>query len=100
MANYLKFLDKTSNELVSLFSIDERICKEVYHVEPHDKDWGSDVFDWYNTIGFQLSTGKSIEEVRQHYVTSDLWTEELPTILPVIEFLENNYTPKASWRWS
>jgi hypothetical protein len=98
MANYLTLLDKATNQPISLGSIDDRICKEVYHVEPHDKDWGSDVFDWYNTIGFQLSTGKSIEEVRQHYVTSDLWTEEIPIILPVIDFLENNYTPRASWR--
>ncbi len=100
MANYLTLFDKTSKEAVSLISIDERICKEVYNVEPHDTHWGSNVFNWYDTVGYQLSTGKSMEEVRQHYVTSDIWTEELPMILPVIEFLENNYTPKASWRWS
>lgn len=99
MANYLRLFDNTSKEAASLVSVDERICREVYNVEPHDVNWGSNVFNWYDSIGYQLSTGKSMEEVRQYYVTSDIWTEELSIILPVIEFLEANYTPKASWSW-
>lgn len=99
MANYLTLFDKTSKEAVSLISIDERICREVYNVEPHDVKWGSNVFNWYDSIGFKLSTGKSMEEVREYFSTSDIWKEELAIILLVIEFLENNYTPHASWGW-
>ena len=99
MAKYLTLFDKTSKEAVSLISIDERICREVYNVEPHDVKWGSNVFNWYDTVGYKLSTGKNMEEVREYFKASDIWTEELPMILPVIEFLENNYTPHASWGW-
>lgn len=97
MAYYLRLLDKTSNDAVSLISIDERICREVYNVEPDDTHWGSSVFNWYDTIGFSLSSGMTIKEVRDHYVTSDIWTEERPMIMQVLDFLEANYVPKSSY---
>lgn len=99
MANYLKLFDKTSKEDTHLVLVDARICKEVYHKEPHEVYWGAQVFNWYDTVGFQLSTGKNMEQVREYFTASDIWTEELPMILPVIEFLENNYTPHARWSW-
>jgi hypothetical protein len=100
MPNCFQLFDKSSSEVVSLISVDERICKEVYNVEPHSKYWGSTVFNWYDTIGFTIAMGKSLDQVRDHYVKSDVWLEELPIINKVLDFLEDNYTTRSFYESS
>ena len=100
MPNCFQLFDKSSCEVVSLISVDERICKEVYNVEPHSKYWGSTVFNWYDTIGFTIAMGRSLDQVRDHYVKSDVWLEELPIINKVLDFLEDNYTTRSFYESS
>lgn len=96
MALNFQIIDKSTNEPVRLSLLDDEICRNVYNVEPHPKLYGSTVFNWYDTIGFMLATGMSLEDgdnsVRNHYVNSDLWKEELPIINQVIDYLQSKYT--------
>lgn len=93
--NCFQLLDKTSMSPVSLPSVDERICREVFNVEPHPKYWGSTVFNWYDTIGFTVASGMSLAEAREYYNTTNIWEEERPYVNKVIDFLEANYTTKS-----
>lgn len=95
MPNCFQLFDKASSEAVVLTHVDERICKEVYNVEPHSKHWGSTVFNWYDTIGFTIAMGNDFSQVRDHYTQSDIWSEELPIITQVLDFLEANYTTRS-----
>lgn len=96
MPNCFQLFDKSSPDTpVSLALVDERICREVYHVEPHPKFYGSNVFNWYDTIAFTVASGKSLTETREYYNNSDIWEEERPYINDVISFLESNYTTRS-----
>lgn len=100
MAVNFQLLDKQTNEPVSLSLIDDMICKELYKRKPHPRYYGGGVLNWYDTIGFQLAYGKSLEDgdnsVREYYKTSDMWAEEYPIIDSVISFLQERFT-KKSW---
>jgi hypothetical protein len=58
------------------------------------------VFNWYDTIGFTIAMGRSLDQVRDHYVKSDVWLEELPIINKVLDFLEDNYTTRSFYESS
>ena len=98
MAINFQLIDKSTNEPVRLSSIDDEICRNVYNVEPHPRFYGSNVFNWYDTIGFMIASGMSLEDgdnsVRNHYENSDMWKEELPIINQVIDYLQIKYTSR------
>ena len=101
MPNCFQLIDKVTGKPESLSFIDDRICKEVYKCEPHPRHFGGTVLNWYDTIGFQLATGKILDDnsensVRKYYQESETWKEELPIFEEVISFLQENYTDK-SW---
>ncbi len=89
---------KGESSAVSLNKIDEEICMNVLNVSVDDKKYGGGFvengFDWFNTIGFQMSQGKALgsQELKDYYSTSTLWAEEAPIIEKIITYLENNYS--------
>lgn len=69
MANYLKLFDKTLKEDTHLVLVDARICREVYHKEPHEIYWGAQVFNWMIQLdsNYQLvRVWKKSENTSQH----------------------------------
>lgn len=105
MANYFQLIPINGTEPEGLSHVDERICKEVLKCDPHPKWFGGEVFDWYNTIGYWLAAGRTLEDgegsVRKHFKddSDDVWKEELPLIEKVIDFLQKNYTVKNWFTW-
>lgn len=97
MAVNFSLTDKTTKSVVKLLDVDKEICA-LFDIPVHDKDWGGEhgVRNWYDTIGFQLASGKTYDEIRLHYVKSDLWIDELPWLLKCINYLEQRYVPN-SW---
>lgn len=95
MPNCFQLLDKTSNEPVSLSLVDEQICKEVYKTKPHAKWYGGDVFNWFDSIGFQIAMGKSLPQVREYYNTNPLWEEERIYINPALNYIEEHYNARS-----
>lgn len=97
MANCFQLFPKGSTTAISLNKLDEEIC-EILNVPVHPKHYGGGfvegAFNWFDTIGFTIAMGKSLEEgeVREHYRNSDLWQEELPVIEKILDYLEENYT--------
>jgi hypothetical protein len=89
---------KGESSAVSLNKIDEEICINVLNVDVDAKKYGGGFvkngFDWFNTIGFQISQGKALgsQELKDHYLASEMWAEEAPIIEKVINYLENNYS--------
>jgi hypothetical protein len=98
MANNFQLIDKVTDLPTSLSKIDEDICKLVLNCKPDDKRYGGDVFNWFDTIGFMLSSGMTLEDgensVREHYKHSDIWKEEFPIIDKIISYLQSKYTAK------
>jgi len=98
MPSCFKLLDKQTKEAVSLNKIDEDICKEVLGVPVHEKKYGGGYapgsFNWFDTIGFMIATGKPLgsQELRDHYLASDIWAEEAPVIGKILDYLEARYT--------
>ena len=95
MPNCFQLFNKATKEPVSLIHVDELICKDVYNTEPHPTNWGSNVFNWYDSIGYQIACGKTLSQCKDYYSNSDIWADELPTILSVISYLDNNFTTKS-----
>jgi hypothetical protein len=96
MAVNFRLFHKKTNVAVSLVQVDNNICRDVLDCTPHEKWWGGEVFNWYDTIGFQLAYGMTLEDgegsVRDYYKDSDLWKEEYPMIDKVISYLQEHYT--------
>lgn len=96
------FIDKETKESPTMIEVDEQICA-VLNVPVHPKHYGGgyglECFNWFDTIGFMLSTGKTLEEgeesVLEHYRT-DMWKEEFPVIEKIVLFLRQKYTVR-SW---
>lgn len=101
MALNFMLIDKVTSKPVSLTNVDEIICKELLSVEVHPKKYGGDwtksdnTFNWFDSIGFQLAYGKTLEDgddsVRRYYQQSDMWQKELPIIEKIIDFLQSRY---------
>jgi len=100
MAVNFQLLNKQTKETVALVQVDELICQDVFNCTHHSKWWGGEVFNWYDTIGFQLACGLQLEDgensVREYYKNSELWKEEYPMIDSVISYLQKYYT-SSSW---
>ena len=101
MALHFQLLDKSTGEAQSLSKVDDRICIEVLNCTPHEKYYGGNVFNWFDTIGFQLASGKALNNdaensVHNHFKNSEWWQEELPMIESILNFLQENYTSR-SW---
>lgn len=101
MAYNFQLLDKQTNEPVKLLLVDELICKEVLNEEPHETWYGGsgrNSFNWFDTIGFQIDCGKTLEDgdnsVRKYYQESEIWQSKLPIIEKIIDFLQSKYTTK------
>jgi len=96
MAQCFQLLDKQTNEAVSLSVIDEQICNEVLHTPVHPKYYGGDKFNWFDTIGFQIATGKDLhsEELVNHY-NNDLWADEYPLVKDIVSFLRERYVSRS-----
>lgn len=94
MPSCFKLLDKQTGEATSLSAIDDSICTEVLNVPTHDRLYGGGFFNWFDTIGFQIATGKPLgsQELRDHYLKSDLWADEAPLISKILDYLEARYT--------
>jgi len=107
MALNFQLLSKTTKEPQYLSQIDELICAQCLNVPVHPKKYGGDgsgnSFNWFDTIGYMLASGKSLEDgdnsVREYYRSSRLWAEELPIIEKIIDFLQARYTVKIWSSW-
>jgi hypothetical protein len=97
MPSCFQLLDKQSNEAVSLNKLDEDICKDVLNVPVHEKKYGGGyvkgAFNWFDTIGYHIATGMPLgsQELRDHYLKSDIWAEEAPIISKILDYLEARY---------
>lgn len=100
MANNFQLIDKVTDLPVSLSKVDDDICKHVYNCEPHQTRYGGDVFNWFDTIGYMIASGLTLEDgensVREHYKNSEMWKDEYPVIDKVISYLQSKYKAK-SW---
>lgn len=94
MANNFQLFPKGSNTAARLFDIDEEICTKVLNVPVHEKVYGGSGegrFDWFNTIGYLIASGRKLgsEELRLKVAE---WTENDPIGVKVLQYLEDNYT--------
>jgi len=105
MPSCFQLLDKQTGEAVSLNRLDESICTEVLNVPTHDHMYGGGYvpggFNWFDTIGFQIATGKPLgsQELRDHYLKSEIWADEAPVIGRVLDYLEARYTSDSFYRF-
>ena len=93
MANNFQLFPKGSNTAARLFDIDEEICTKVLNVPVHEKVYGGSGegrFDWFNTIGYLIASGRKLgsEELRLKVAE---WTENDPIGVKVLAYLEENY---------
>ena len=97
MANNFQLFPKGSNTAARLFDIDEQICTKVLNVPVHEKVYGGSGegrFDWFNTIGYLIASGRKIgsEELRLKVAE---WTENDPIGVKVLAYLEENYSSES-----
>jgi hypothetical protein len=94
MPSCFQLFDRDTNQIVSLSSVDDAICTQVLNTQPHPQFYGGNVFNWFDTIGFMIATGKPLgsQELRDHYLSSDMWAEEAPVIRQILDYLESRYT--------
>lgn len=97
MAQCFQLLDKQTGEAISLNQVDESICIEVLDTPVHPQRYGGDVFNWFDSIGFQIACGKPLgsTDLRDHYLKSDMWAEEAPMISKIMDHLEARYTSRS-----
>jgi len=90
MPNYFTLTRKSNIEAgpVNFATIDEEICAHL-GVEVDNVHWYA---GWYDNIGLMLAIGKSWNEMREIFKDSD-------ALLPVIDFLEANFTANAWYQY-
>jgi hypothetical protein len=74
---------------VPLATVDEEMC--AHFGEPCDPD--RYFRSWYSCVGWDLSMGRTYDQIREIYADPS-WAEY--GILPVVEWLAANFTPR-SW---
>jgi hypothetical protein len=98
MPSCFQLLDKTTKEPVGLNTVDELICTEVLNVPVHPKFYGGGKFNWFDSIGFTIATNSDkqlgSQELRDHYLKSEMWADEAPVFEKVLDFLESKYTSR------
>ena len=94
MASNFQLFPKGSNIAARLFDIDEEICTKVLNVPVHEKVYGGSGFDWFNTIGYLIASGRKLgsEELR---LKVDEWTDNDPIGVKVLAYLEENYSSES-----
>ena len=97
MANNFQLFPKGSNTAARLFDIDEEICTKLLYVPVHEKVYGGSGegrFDWFNTIGYLIASGRKLgsEELRLKVAE---WTENDPIGVKVLAYLEENYSSES-----
>lgn len=97
---YFQLVDRFTNEAIALGEIDKQIC-QLMNVQCHNRFYGGGQYNWFDSIGFALSTGKTLEDgpnsVRNYYQTNKLWCEELPWLEKIIDFLQVHYTCNSGY---
>lgn len=100
MAIYFQLLDITTNEAVGLSDVDTKVCTHM-NIDTHPRYYGGGVYNWYDTIGFKLAEGYTLEDsnnsVWNYYNESEMWEEERSWLLPIISFLQTNYKCKSGY---
>lgn len=99
MPDCFQLLDSNSGKAVNLNEIDKEVC-ELLDVPVDEKKYGGvpshkNSFNWFDTIGFQLSQGKTFEEIDIHYRTSKMWDDEYHVLSKIIIYLKGKYTPQS-----
>jgi len=97
MPSCFKLFKKTDGQAQSLNKLDEEICT-LLGVPVHPKKYGGHIYNWFDTVGFQIATGKDLgsQELRDHYL-SPMWIEDT-WIIKVIDYLEDNYTSHSFYQ--
>ena len=102
MSVSFRLVSKETKIAEGLNSVDEKICN-LLNVPVHPKWYGGGHFNWFDSIGFQLAYGLKLDDgpgsVREHYQSSEMWQEDLPTIEKVIDFLQENYVVESWSSW-
>ena len=95
MANYLILVDKTTKSVVSMREVDKEICA-LLDIPQDDKYCGGKYggYDWYDTIGYQLASGKTYDQVRLFYAKSTICYDSLHWLMKCINYLEEKYESK------
>ena len=76
---------------IKLFDLDALVCEAVG--DPcHPTAWCR---GWFNYIGSFMASGKTYDEVR-----AMIERDEIPELIPVLDYLEANYEPRAWWEAS
>jgi hypothetical protein len=89
MANYIRFINKHTNEVEDFLTVDEKIAKHLNcPVDP--EHW---VYQWYNVIGLMLAYGKPITTIQETLLREEADTE----LYQIATFIKNNYIVEA---WS
>ena len=83
MAACINFTRIGQKEPISLNALDAEIAKSVGD-EVHQTKWCR---NWFNVIGFELSAGKNFKKVRNFLIEI-----EYQQLLPVLDYIENNFT--------
>jgi hypothetical protein len=101
MAIYFQLIDINTNDVAGLNQVDDRICTELLQIETHPRFYGGGLYNWYDTIGYKLAEGYTLEDgdksVTNYYNESTLWEEEKHWLMPIIKFLQTNYKCKSGY---
>lgn len=85
MANYFMLIPKgTDGKAEDLQDVDDKMRRH-FGAEPSATEWYQ---NWYNTIGFGLSLGRSFPELKEHF-------KEFSDLVEVTDWLDSHYTVNA-----
>jgi len=104
MPNYFQLTRKSNLKAgpVSFVEIDEEICKH-FGVEPEPLG-GRYYYEWYESIGFRLAIGKTLEQTRAQFVeyTQEPEDKHSPNykayyerLIEIVDYLNEHYTSDA-----
>lgn len=65
MAAYFQLINLVTGKADSFVKIDEVMCLH-FDVPVNDNEY---LCNWYNSIGFRVATGKSLNEICQEFIT-------------------------------
>ena len=91
MANYIKLLDKKSNEPESFMVIDEKLCKAL-NVPCDEKKY---YHHWYDIIGY--SGRDTIDDIINDIIIDDRKFDDDDEVIQVLVWINENYTLSACY---
>lgn len=81
----VQFIPKDGGQPINLAVLDNEICAHLgVRPDPHSYYLG-----WFSYVGFLLGIRKTFDMIRE-----DAKGQEYEEMLPVIDFLEENYVPR------